>query len=644
MGEKGYTRKLTAIMSADVVGYSKLMADDEAETVTTLGRYKQVISSLIVQHRGRVIDSPGDNMLSEFASVVDAVQCAVAIQKELQSRNAELMDTRKMKFRIGVNLGDVIEEKDRIYGDGVNIAARLEALADPGGICISKTAFDHIETKLPLGYECLGDQTVKNIPKPVCTYRVLMEPRVTVAEKSEEKKPALVKRTPVIIGSALVIAIAAVAGIGYWKMRPAPATIETASVEKMAHPLPDRPSIAVLPFVNMSGDPEQEYFSDGMTEDLITDLSQISGLFVIGRNSTFAYKGKTIKIGQVAEELGVRYVLEGSVRKAGRRVRVNAQLIDATTGHHLWAKRYDGNLDDIFDLQDEVNQKIVSALQVKLTAGEIEQLARKETDNIEVYDNFLQGLEYYRRNTAEDWATAVSYLEKVIELDSNYGRAYALLAQIYDQASVEYLFGLVSATRWASALGVSYEDAGELASKYLQLARENPTSLYYWLSSRLSLDNHWYEAAAEEAKRGLALEPSNPDILLQMARVLAFAARPQQAVEYAQKAMRVDPNYGNPDIYYVSGMAYFAMGKLDKALPLFEKAHRQNPEERWYAFPLAATYAHLGRKQEARNTITESTKRYYRPMAVATLMLYMPFKDPEVAHRFADGLRMAGMN
>ncbi|UCD77340.1 MAG: adenylate/guanylate cyclase domain-containing protein, partial [Desulfobacterales bacterium] len=326
MADEGFKRKLTSIFSADAVGYSRLMGDDEAATVQTLTSYRNVISTLIKQYHGTVIDSPGDNILAEFVSVVDAVQCAVAIQKELKARNDELPEKRKMQFRIGVNLGDVIQEEDRIYGDGVNIAARLEGLAEPGGICISKTAFDHIESKLPYGYEFLGDQTVKNIAKPVGAYRVLMEPRVTVAELPEPEKPALVRRMPIIIAAIGVLGVAI--SLVIWQLYFHRPSVEPASVEKMAFALPDKPSIAVMPFDNLSGDPEQEYFCDGMTEDLITDLSKISGIFVIARNSTFTYKGKPVKMKQVAEELGVRYVLEGSVRKAEDKVRINAQLID----------------------------------------------------------------------------------------------------------------------------------------------------------------------------------------------------------------------------------------------------------------------------------------------------------------------------
>jgi adenylate cyclase len=337
-------RKLAAILSADVQGYSRLMGKDEVATIRTLSAYREVMSSLIRQYRGRVVDAPGDNLLAQFASVVDAVQCAVETQRQLKARNATLLPERKMEFRIGITLGEVIVEGERIYGDGVNIAARLESLAAAGGICIAGIVYNQVETKLNflnLAYEYLGEQTVKNIAKPVPVYRLQLEPEQsspTVRGRDEVRSPFLA--------------------------------------------LPDKPSIAVLPFANMSGDLEQEYFSDGLTEDLITDLSKLSGLFVSSRNSVCLYKGKAVKPEQVSKELGVRYMVEGSVRKAGSRVRIAAQLIDATTGYHLWAERYDRELQDIFALQDEVTQKIVAALEVKLTEGEQGCFGRTPTDNL----------------------------------------------------------------------------------------------------------------------------------------------------------------------------------------------------------------------------------------------------------------------
>ncbi|NIS69690.1 MAG: guanylyl cyclase, partial [Proteobacteria bacterium] len=349
------------------------------------------------QHRGRVVDSPGDNVLAEFTSVVDGVQCAVAVQKELQARNAELPENRRMEFRIGINLGDVIEEEERIYGDGVNIAARLEALADPGGICISKTAFDQIETKLPLGYDYLGEQTVKNISKPVGAYRVLMEPRVTGVGAGEEKKAWPVRRKAVLAGGIVVVVLAIAAVIWNFYLRPTTPVVEPASLERMAFPLPEKPSIAVLPFENLSGDPEQEYIADGITENIITGLSQIPEMFVIARNSVFTYKGKPVKIKQVSEELGVRYVLEGGIQRAGDRLRLTAQLIDALEGHHLWAERYDRELKDFFDLQDEITMKILTALQMKLTRGEGSTGYR--TGSFEAWGHFVRGYSRFDRFT-----------------------------------------------------------------------------------------------------------------------------------------------------------------------------------------------------------------------------------------------------
>jgi adenylate cyclase len=357
MESEGFKRKLSVILSADVVGYSRLMGEDESSTVKTLEEYKAVMFTLIKQHRGRVVDSPGDNLLAEFGSVVDAVQCSVAVQKELQARNVSLSENRRMQFRMGINLGDVIEEQDRIYGDGVNIAARLEALADPGGICISKTAFDQVESKLPMGYQFLGEQKVKNIAKPIGAYRVMMDTRVT--------------------------------GRGDNK-------IDRASEKRMAYPLPDKPSIAVLPFVNMSGDPEQEYLGDGITESIITAISKLYQIFVIARNSTFSYKNKAVKVQQVAEELGVQYVLEGSVQKSGNKLRITAQLIDALNGRHIWAQRYDRELTDLFAMQDDITMEILQAMRVKLTEGE-QVLRLKRPKNIELAMKMYEAMDYAHR-------------------------------------------------------------------------------------------------------------------------------------------------------------------------------------------------------------------------------------------------------
>ena len=373
-------RKLTAILSADVKGYSLLMGQDEVGTIRILQTYRGVISDLIQKKGGRVVDSPGDNVLAEFASVVDALESAVEIQRELKVGNADRSESRRMDFRIGINLGDVVEEAERIYGDGVNIAARIEGLAEGGGICISGTAFYHIGKRLPLGYEYMGEQEVKNIEKPVRVYRVLMEPE-QAGKVIDEKGPRRTQWRWAAVAAVVLVAGALALWNFYFRLPP----IEPASKEKMTFPLPDKPSIAVLPFDNMSGDPKQEFFSDGITEEIITALSKSPNLFVIARNSTFTYKGKPVKVKQVAEDLGVRYVLEGSVRREGERVRITAQLIDALKGQHLWAERYDREAKEIFALQDEITVKVMTALHIKLQAGDHVPVLGSGTKNLDAF-------------------------------------------------------------------------------------------------------------------------------------------------------------------------------------------------------------------------------------------------------------------
>ena len=361
-----YTRRLTAIFSADVAGYSRLMGQDEAATVNTITHYREIMADLISQHRGRIVDSPGDNVLAEFASVVDAAQCAVAVQKEIQSRNMELPEDRKMQFRIGINLGDIIEEGERIYGDGVNIAARLESLADPGGICISKTAFDHIETKLPLGYEYIGEQSVKNIPKPVSAYKVIMDPRVTRSGDLSRKVelPLWAKRAAIIAG--IVIVTVALA-FGIWTYYLTGRLTDPATSGKA--------SIVVLPFTNMSGDAELEHFSDGITEELIGRLAHVSGLKVISKTSSFVYKKKVVNLQTIGKELKVGNVLEGSVRKSGNKIRISAQLINVVDDTHIWSETYERGMKDAFAIQDEISNAVSQSLKMELLGVEDEPLA-----------------------------------------------------------------------------------------------------------------------------------------------------------------------------------------------------------------------------------------------------------------------------
>jgi len=637
MNSEKVKRKLVAILSADVKGYSRLMSMDEEGTVRTLNTYKEVMRDLIRQSGGRVVDAPGDNLLADFASVVDAVKCAVEIQKEIKDKNRELPEDRRMEFRIGINLGDVVEEGEKIFGDGVNIVARVEGLAEPGGVCISGTAYDQVKNRLPFGFKPLGEQVVKNIAEPVRVYRVLMEPGIPVSRWAVAKKihPRQWRRAALSLGVVLIVAAAAVVIWGLY-LRPALPPAEVASEEKMAFPLPDKPSIAVLPFINMSKDPDQEYFIDGMTDDLITDLSKISGVFVIARNSTFTYKGKSVKVKQVAEELGVRYILEGSIRRAGDEIRINAQLIDAMTGHHLWAERYDGTMGKIFALQDQITQKIVTALAVKLAGSEKELVAKKGTDNVAAYDAFLRGWGHYLRLTPEDSAKAAASFKKAVELDPNYGRAYAALSAVYWDASL--MPALLKGP------GVSWHEARVRTIQYLEKATEDPIT--HSVKSQRYLWRRQHQEAISEMERALALDPNDPAINYNMGNALIFANRPQEAVAFLKKGMRLDPH--NPSRYLVGlGRAHFCMGEMEEAVGAYEKAMRLNPENAPSWVPcLAGYYALVGRDQEARAAIETLKKEKFDVPGTLNLRYIMnsaPYKDRVVAERLVEGLLKAGV-
>jgi adenylate cyclase len=627
-------RKLAAILSADVKGYSRLMGENEVQTLKTLSAYFQIMTTLIQKHQGKVLNIAGDNLLADFESVVDAVQCGAEIQNELRTKNAGLAESRRVEFRIGINLGDVIREGDTIYGDGVNIAARLESLSEAGGICISGTAFDQVKNKLNLGYKCLGEQAVKNIAEPVRVYKVLMEPEEAGKVIGEKKaKPRQWQKTALIVLAILIVVIAAFA---IWRLylRPTPPAREVASKEKMAFPLPDKPSIAVLPFANMSEDPKQEYFSDGMTEDLITDLSKISGLMVIARNSTFTYKGKPVKVKQVAEELGVRYVLEGSVRRSGDVIRINAQLIDAMTGVHLWAERYDGTMSKVFALQDQITQKIVSALKVKLTGGEKEQVGERGTDNIEAYNALLEGVGQFFRYTPDGTAKAAAFFKKANELDPNYGRAYVGLADVYYQAT---LF-----TALLPALNMSWIEGRLRMREYTQMAMKKPTPSAYRLSALLYLSRRQHKEAISELERGLALDPNSRECLFNMGRVLYFGGRPKEGIEYLNKSWRLDPRSRYLHLMALS-WAHFSMGEIAEAATFHEQAGKLNPEA-GPSIPLAAFYALLGRDQDAQAILEMyRKKRGGRGPDMGVTMFGNPFRDRATVDWYAEGLLKAGV-
>jgi adenylate cyclase len=595
MATEDFRRKLTAILSADVKGYSRLMGEDEEATVRTITAHRKVITSVIQKYRGRVVDSPGDNILAEFVSVVDAVQSAVEIQEVIRAKNAELPDERKMEFRVGINLGDVIQEGERIYGDGVNIAARVEGLADPGGICISGSAYEQIENKLALGYDYIGEHTVKNIVKPIRVYRVPTGPE-TLQKVTEEKRPAPGwQRAAVAVVIALVIALVVVAGgVAIWKSyRPSTPPMEVASEEKMAFPLPDKPSIAVLPFDNLSEDPKQEYFSDGITEEIISALGSVPKLFVIARNSTFTYKGKPVKVQQVAEELGVRYVLEGSVRKAGDKMRITAQLVDALNGHHLWSKRYERNLEDIFAVQDEITKEIITAMQVKLTEGEQARAAARGTDNLEAYLKCLQANEYLHRGNIENNALAKQLTEEAIALDPEYAWAYYNLGRAR-QSDVWY--GTSKSPKQVLA------EATELLQKAIVLD-DNLAEAHGLLGFIYSVERQ-HDKAFAQGKKAVALNPNSAMAHLWLGKVLTFASRWEESIPEYKIAIRLNPI---PPSYYLwsLGLSYGATGQYDEAIAWCEKAVHMDPDSLMARIMMTAVYSWSGRDEEARTEAAE---------------------------------------
>jgi len=564
------------------------MREDEVATVQTLKDYQRAMSAIIQKHGGRVVDAPGDNVLAEFPSVVDSVNCAVEIQRELAERNTQLPENRRMEFRIGVNLGDVIDEEERIYGDGVNVAARLEGLSDAGGICISGTAFDHVRNKLSVGYEYLGEQTVKNIPEPVRVYRVLMEPEG--AGKLIGEKRAGLKRWQWVMALVVVVAGAVFA---IWKFYLRPPPMEVASVERMAYPLPDKPSIAVLPLENLSGDPEHEHFSDGLTEEIITALSKIPKMFVIARNSTFTYKGKPVKVQQVAEELGVRYVLEGMVRIAGDRMRITVQLIDAMTGNHLWAERYDRELKDIFALQDDITKEVMTALQVKLTTGEQARVYGKGTDKLEAYLKLLQGREHYRRGTKEDNILARRIFEEVIALDPKYAIAYRFLSGTHH---ADLAFGTSKSPKQSIARAI------ELAKRAIAID-DSLAEAHGFLGFLYTLTGQ-YEKGIEEAERAVALDPNSADAHIHLGAVLHNAGRREEAIPIIKRAIRLNPIA--PAMYFVVlGRTYRSLGRYEEAIEACKNAVQRNPDFLFAHVILAATYSLTGKQEQARAAAKE---------------------------------------
>jgi adenylate cyclase len=651
-------RKLAAILIADVKGYSRLMGEDEAATVQTLAAHKAIIDTFVRQYHGRVVDSPGDNLLAEFASVVDAVECAVVVQRELHARNSELPVQRRMEFRIGINLGDVIVNGEQLYGDGVNVAARLESLAEGGGICIAGSVYEQIKAKLAVRCEDMGLQAVKNIAEPVRVYRIrtdLGAPASLVTWWSSRDARSRLR------GGLAAVALLVLLGGGerVWRLLAHPFSLSQVIHEVQAPTLlmPDQRSVAVLPFLNMSSDPEQEYFSDGMTEDLITELSRLSGLFVIARDSVYTFKGRAVKTDEVGRELGVRYVIEGSVRKANNRIRISAQLIDAKTGYHMWAQYYDRDLQDVFAVQEEISRRITSALAAKLTKEEEKHMGRPYTSSEVAWEYFMRGAELYRRFTPMDNAHARDLFEKAIELDPEFARAYASLAATHRQDSNG---------RWSTDPQSSEELAYRMALKAVELARselEPKPSLPYALEQMgwILLYREKHEEARQAAEEAVQRNPNYADGYALWAHVLIYSGKPEEALRKSQEAINRNPIY--PFFYdYHQGQAYYVWGVLTKdpdasrrhfeqAEPHLREALRKNNNFRPARSYLVAVLIELGRQKEAANELNisfdkgeplaKSLKSGNKLLADEQIRTLTPYTDPGIRDRVANAWREA---
>jgi len=583
MPEQAPQRRLAAILAADVVGYSRMMQADEAGTLTALkSRRSEILQPLVSKHHGRLVKVMGDGVLVEFASAVNAVACSVELQEAMDNANASLAEDRRIILRIGLNLGDVMVEGSDIYGDGVNIASRLEALADPGSVFVSRTVYNHVRGKLKLGFDDLGDQQLKNIAEPVRIYRV------------------------------------------------------QSLNEARGHPmltLPDKPSIAVLPFQNMSVDPEQEYFADGIVEEIITALSRMRWLFVIARNSSFTYKGRAVGVKQIARELGVRYLLEGSVRKAGNKIRITGQLIDCATSAHLWADRFEGALGDIFDLQDQVTASVVGAIAPKLEQAEIERSRRKPTESLDAYDYYLRGMAAFNRWTPEGNIEALSMFQRAIELDPQFASAYGFAVRCYNQRK---------ANGWPSDRRQDALEVAKLAQRAAELGKDDAVALalagigLVWVVGDL-------EQGAALIERALTLNPNWAWAWLFSGWTQMWLGEPEVAIERLVRAMRLSPQESQMfGMEAAMAWAHFFAGRYQEAMSWAEKAVREQSNYFPALSILAGSCSMAGREAEARSTL-ESLRRLDPDLRISTLGEAFPIRRPEHFARFAQALQKAGL-
>ena len=624
--ERKLERKLSAILYADVVEYSRLTSHDEEGTHRALSAYLDQMSGAVEHHNGSVIHYAGDAVLAEFNTIIDALSAAVDVQRQFAERNALTDADKVINFRIGINLGDVIVDRDDIYGEGVNIAARLESLADPGGICISESVRSAVGNKLDVSYEFMGEQLVKNIDEPVRAYRVLMSgetPAPRIAPNSNKY------RLISILGAVVVMLLVASA----WQLT----NTEQNPAEQPALALPDKPSIAVMPFANSGGSGDDDYFTDGITDDLITDLSRISGLFVISRNSTFQYRGQVVDSRDAARTLGVRYILTGNVRRSGEQVRINARLIDGGSGGQVWADRYDGNLQDVFELQDQVTQQIVQAMQVELTPDDAAQQAVIDTTSFEAYDEYLKGWEQYRLQTRDSFNQARQHFQQALELDPAYSRAHASLALLFWEAASK---------RW-------FFNRGSTASAWEQIRRElnramlNPTPLAYSIESGVLLHNRRYDKAIESAEQAIRLDQNSTEGYRALANALVYSGKAEKAIDVIRKAIRLDPNATGPHLE-ILGHAQCELRDFHAAEESLERAIELNPNDYGPYLILISCLGQSEQKSRAQPLIEQVNlmfeQEFNRHLSVDWWWRSsFPYQEKSDRKRFLDGFRRAGV-
>lgn len=618
-------RKLAAILYADVVGYSRLTGADEEGTFRSLKDHFDAFANEIEKQGGRIVNTAGDAVLAEFASVVAALNCAVAVQREFAKRDEGVLDDRKLQFRIGVNLGDIIVDGDEIYGNGVNVAARLESLAEAGGICISGRVLEQVKGNVDVGFASLGLQSVKNIESPVNVYKVLLDPKD--AGKTIDLQKSQPARWARVAAIGLVLFVAATIGFAIWQ-QPAETPTEVASDKEPILPLPAEPSIAVLAFENIGGEPKDEYFADGITEDVITELARHRELFVISRHSAFAYKGASPDVREVSRKLGVRYVLEGSVQRSGEYLRLTTQLIDARTGRHLWAERYDRDIEDIFAVQDELSHTVAALLLPHLRRAEETASVRKPTESLEAYDFLKRGIYYKHRLTPSSMEQARQALKKAIEIDPSLAEAYAYLA--FNNAV-------------AFALGY-FNDPGlldqalALCQRAITLDPDLPIA-YQAMSQVLAFKGR-YDAAAVAGQRAIELNPNDAENYIIYSRAASTAGHYAQALEASEKAMRLNP-LAPIWYYFIHGRALYAAGQYEKAIEVLTEGINRSPYKP-VRIHLIAALSRLDRRNQARDHV-KALLQASPDYTLARAEKLLGFKEPEMNRRFLDDLHQAGI-